>query len=268
MGQQWRAETEEVRAHYKSLAEEIKRKHAEDHPNYQYAPRKPSEKKRRATARRSGNASNNARGLGQNGTPASASTPPVLAPQPNAVTSGTTALNGAITAPSAPMVSSSITGQNNATGNGVGFNIGNGTMSVSLPWATQLATAQASTAIQAAQAAQLMGHQAVRTYNNGFGHQPGNHQFDNLDLDFILDENHHHIHAFFPPTMAPSTTANTTTTTPAATPATTFVASPQAQNNATTANQPVANQPVANQPTANQPAANNIDVELDDYVNM
>ncbi len=34
------------------MADKIKRKHAQDNPGYQYAPRKPSEKKRRMTARK------------------------------------------------------------------------------------------------------------------------------------------------------------------------------------------------------------------------
>lgn len=52
LGKKWKAETAETKAHFKALADEVKRKHAEQHPNYQYAPRKPSEKKRRSTARR------------------------------------------------------------------------------------------------------------------------------------------------------------------------------------------------------------------------
>jgi hypothetical protein len=47
LGKQWRAEPEEVKLHFKKLAEELKKKHAEEHPDYQYTPRKPSEKKRR-----------------------------------------------------------------------------------------------------------------------------------------------------------------------------------------------------------------------------
>jgi hypothetical protein len=35
------------------MAEEFKKKHAEEYPDYQYTPRKPSEKKRRATSRQS-----------------------------------------------------------------------------------------------------------------------------------------------------------------------------------------------------------------------
>ncbi|KAL4885006.1 hypothetical protein BJY04DRAFT_181140 [Aspergillus karnatakaensis] len=51
LGKQWRAEPEEVKLHFKGLAEEFKKKHAEEHPDYQYTPRKPSERKRRATSR-------------------------------------------------------------------------------------------------------------------------------------------------------------------------------------------------------------------------
>lgn len=51
LGKQWKAEPEEVKAHYKALADDIKRKHAEEYPDYQYAPRRPSEKKRRASSR-------------------------------------------------------------------------------------------------------------------------------------------------------------------------------------------------------------------------
>ncbi|KAI1919798.1 hypothetical protein LOZ12_002240 [Ophidiomyces ophidiicola] len=54
LGKKWKSETAEVKAHFKTLADEIKRKHAEDHPDYQYAPRKPSEKKRRSASRRDG----------------------------------------------------------------------------------------------------------------------------------------------------------------------------------------------------------------------
>ncbi|KAK2878239.1 hypothetical protein FQN49_001040 [Arthroderma sp. PD_2] len=57
LGKKWKAETPETRAHFKALAEEIKKKHAEDHPDYQYAPRKPSERKRRCTTRRNGSSS-------------------------------------------------------------------------------------------------------------------------------------------------------------------------------------------------------------------
>ncbi|KAL4922173.1 hypothetical protein BDW62DRAFT_197408 [Aspergillus aurantiobrunneus] len=53
IGKQWRAEPEETKLHFKSLAEEFKKKHAEEHPDYQYTPRKASEKKRRATSRSS-----------------------------------------------------------------------------------------------------------------------------------------------------------------------------------------------------------------------
>ncbi|EQL36520.1 HMG domain-containing protein, variant 4 [Blastomyces dermatitidis ER-3] len=52
LGKRWKAESAETKAHFKSLADEIKVQHAKDHPDYQYAPRKPSEKKRRSTSRR------------------------------------------------------------------------------------------------------------------------------------------------------------------------------------------------------------------------
>jgi hypothetical protein len=52
LGKKWKSEPDEVKAHYKKLADDIKDKHMQDHPDYQYAPRKPSEKKRRMTARR------------------------------------------------------------------------------------------------------------------------------------------------------------------------------------------------------------------------
>ncbi|KAI5297097.1 hypothetical protein KEM55_005141, partial [Ascosphaera atra] len=51
LGKQWKAESPQKKAEYKALAEEKKRKHAEEFPNYQYAPRKPSEKKRRSQRR-------------------------------------------------------------------------------------------------------------------------------------------------------------------------------------------------------------------------
>ncbi|KAL3472665.1 hypothetical protein BJX99DRAFT_272793 [Aspergillus californicus] len=53
LGKQWKAEPEEAKLHFKNLAEEFKKKHAEEYPDYQYTPRKPSEKKRRATSRQS-----------------------------------------------------------------------------------------------------------------------------------------------------------------------------------------------------------------------
>lgn len=52
LGKQWKEETEEVKAHFKATAEKIKEQHAAENPGYQYAPRKPSEKKRRMTARK------------------------------------------------------------------------------------------------------------------------------------------------------------------------------------------------------------------------
>src|SRR5437763_10346675 len=52
LGKRWKTESDDVKAHFKHLADEIKAKHLQEHPDYQYAPRKPSEKKRRMTARR------------------------------------------------------------------------------------------------------------------------------------------------------------------------------------------------------------------------
>lgn len=53
VGAQWNSESAEVKAHYKALADEAKRVHAQKYPNYQYAPRKPCEKKRRSSRRAS-----------------------------------------------------------------------------------------------------------------------------------------------------------------------------------------------------------------------
>ncbi|KAF4237256.1 hypothetical protein CNMCM8980_007132 [Aspergillus fumigatiaffinis] len=51
LGKQWKDEDEEIKAQFRNLAEELKKKHAEDHPDYHYTPRKPSERKRRASSR-------------------------------------------------------------------------------------------------------------------------------------------------------------------------------------------------------------------------
>ena len=52
LGKQWRNESEQVKNEFKSKAEALKQKHFQDHPEYHYQPRKPSEKKRRMTRRR------------------------------------------------------------------------------------------------------------------------------------------------------------------------------------------------------------------------
>jgi hypothetical protein len=52
LGKQWNEESEQVKNEYRARAEKIKKKHADDNPGYQYAPRKSSEKKRRMTARK------------------------------------------------------------------------------------------------------------------------------------------------------------------------------------------------------------------------
>ncbi|EED11557.1 mating type protein MAT1-2-1 [Talaromyces stipitatus ATCC 10500] len=51
VGIKWNNESSEVKAHYKALADEAKRQHAQKYPNYQYAPRKHCEKKRRNSRR-------------------------------------------------------------------------------------------------------------------------------------------------------------------------------------------------------------------------
>lgn len=52
IGKKWKSEPTAVKAQYKRLAEDLKVKHTELYPDYQYAPRKPGEKKRRMTARK------------------------------------------------------------------------------------------------------------------------------------------------------------------------------------------------------------------------
>ncbi|KAI4284148.1 MAG: hypothetical protein L6R38_001646 [Xanthoria sp. 2 TBL-2021] len=52
LGQQWQNEAADVKAQFKSMAEDIKKEHLSAHPNYQYQPRKPAEKKRRMTRRK------------------------------------------------------------------------------------------------------------------------------------------------------------------------------------------------------------------------
>jgi hypothetical protein len=49
LGHRWRTEDEAIKAVFKKRAEDLKRKHIEQHPEYQYQPRKPSERKKRAT---------------------------------------------------------------------------------------------------------------------------------------------------------------------------------------------------------------------------
>src|SRR4051794_37235811 len=52
LGKKWKSEPDGVKAYYKKLAEEIKAQHKQSYPDYQYAPRKSSEKKRRMTSLR------------------------------------------------------------------------------------------------------------------------------------------------------------------------------------------------------------------------
>ncbi|KAJ9621143.1 hypothetical protein H2204_011970 [Knufia peltigerae] len=52
LGKQWNQENEETKDRYKTMADIIKAQHARANPGYQYSPRKPSEKKRRMTAKK------------------------------------------------------------------------------------------------------------------------------------------------------------------------------------------------------------------------
>ncbi|KAI9813167.1 MAG: hypothetical protein M1832_006396 [Thelocarpon impressellum] len=52
LGSQWKNERADVKAHFKSLADALKAQHSQAHPDYQYQPRKASEKKRRVTRRK------------------------------------------------------------------------------------------------------------------------------------------------------------------------------------------------------------------------
>jgi len=45
----WKAEPQTIKDEWKQKADAVKAQHVRDHPNYQYQPRKPSEKKRRMT---------------------------------------------------------------------------------------------------------------------------------------------------------------------------------------------------------------------------
>jgi len=43
----WKQETQEVKDHYQSLAQQSREQHQRDYPGYKYAPRRPGERKRR-----------------------------------------------------------------------------------------------------------------------------------------------------------------------------------------------------------------------------
>lgn len=58
LGKQWRNEESAIKDLYKRQADNLKKKHMEEHPHYQYQPRKPSEKKRRMTRRKASAVSN------------------------------------------------------------------------------------------------------------------------------------------------------------------------------------------------------------------
>ncbi|KAI9798912.1 MAG: hypothetical protein M1826_005615 [Phylliscum demangeonii] len=52
LGSQWKTETAEIKARYQELAQFIKEQHRIQHPDYQYQPRKASERKRRKSRRK------------------------------------------------------------------------------------------------------------------------------------------------------------------------------------------------------------------------
>lgn len=52
LGAQWKKESESTKARFNAMAKQLKAKHRAEHPDYQYQPRKPSEKKRRMTQRK------------------------------------------------------------------------------------------------------------------------------------------------------------------------------------------------------------------------
>ena len=52
LGKQWQSESDAVKDEFRALAEKLKRQHFLEHPDYQYRPRKPSQKKRRMTRRK------------------------------------------------------------------------------------------------------------------------------------------------------------------------------------------------------------------------
>lgn len=49
LGREWNQERTDIRNHYLALAEQAKLEHLQLHPDYQYRPRRPEEKKRRMT---------------------------------------------------------------------------------------------------------------------------------------------------------------------------------------------------------------------------
>ena len=61
IGEKWRNEDKAVKACFETLAKHMKAKHLLEHPDYQYKPRKPSEKKRRMTRRKQATLVNTAR---------------------------------------------------------------------------------------------------------------------------------------------------------------------------------------------------------------
>ncbi|KAJ5780952.1 High mobility group superfamily [Penicillium paradoxum] len=54
LGARWNNESPAIREQYTQLADDLKREHAIKHPDYQYAPRRPSERRRRITRNNTG----------------------------------------------------------------------------------------------------------------------------------------------------------------------------------------------------------------------
>lgn len=52
VGAMWKNEEEQIKAAWKTKADDVKKEHMQMHPEYTYQPRKPSEKKRRMTKRK------------------------------------------------------------------------------------------------------------------------------------------------------------------------------------------------------------------------
>lgn len=52
LGRRWKSEPDTIKLKYKQLSDELKSRHAARYPGYQYAPRRPGEKKKRMTTRK------------------------------------------------------------------------------------------------------------------------------------------------------------------------------------------------------------------------
>ncbi len=90
LGKQWHEETQETKNRFKEMADTIKQQHQQNHPDYQYQPRKPSEKKRRMTRQKAAaldpasETSTEEPGLESSTTAAAPATTPTISPQEDA----------------------------------------------------------------------------------------------------------------------------------------------------------------------------------------